>query len=79
LARFSDVDLLSPKRLHLIETIPLAKDNSNRAGLLIDEHGLYLKNVGQSATWKHEFYSCVLRDTKVEDALSNSYVPKTWR
>ena len=79
LAWFSDVDLLLPKRLHIIDTIPLAEDFSNRAGLLIDEQGVYLKNVGQSATWKHEFCSYVLRDTKVEDVLTNRFVPKTWR
>lgn len=79
LAWFSDVDLLLPKRLHIIETIPLAEDYSNRAGLLIDEHGMYLKNVGQSATWKHEFCSYALRDTKVEDVLTNRFVLKTWR
>ena len=79
LAWFSSIDLLLPKRLHIIESIPLAEDFSDRAGLLIDAHGVYLKNVGQSATWKHEFRSYILRDTKVEEVLTNRFVPKTWR
>ncbi len=79
LAWFSDVDLLMPKRLHIIETIPLSEDYSNRAGLLIDEHGVCLKNAGQSATWKHEFRSYVLNNTKVEDVLINRFIPKTLR
>ncbi len=79
LAWFSDVDLLMPKRLHIIETISLSEDYSNRAGLLIDEHGVCLKNAGQSATWKHEFRSYVLNNTKVEDVLINRFIPKTLR
>ena len=79
LAWFSDVDLLMPKRLHIIETIPLSEDYSNRAGLLIDEHGVCLKNAGQSATWKHEFRSYVLNNTKVEDVVINRFIPKTLR
>jgi len=79
LAWFSDVDLLMPKRLHIIETISLSEDYSNRAGLLIDEHGVCLKNAGQSATWKHEFRSYVLNNTKVEDVLINRFISKTLR
>lgn len=79
LAWFSDVEMLLPQRLHLIDRITITDDYSNRAGLLIDEHGVFLKNIGQSATWKHEFRSYALRDTIVKDVLTNRYVPKTWR
>ena len=79
LAWFSDVEMLLPQRLHLIDRITITDDYSNRAGLLIDEHGVFLKNIGQSATWKHEFRSYALRDTIVKDILTNRYVPKTWR
>lgn len=79
LAWFSDVELLLPQRLHLIDRITITDDYSNRAGLLIDEQGVFLKNVGQSTTWKHEFRSYALRDTIVKDVLTNRYVPKTWR
>lgn len=80
LAWFSDVDLLLPQRLHIIDRITITDDYSNRAGLLIDEQGkVFLKNIGQSATWKHKLRSYALRDTIVKDVLTNRYVPKTWR
>ena len=70
-AWFSDVDLLSPNRLHRIAAIPLDTDYSNRAGLLINDQGVVVRNVGQSATWKHEFRSFVLHDTAVKRILNN--------
>lgn len=79
LAWFSDVDMLLPQRLHRLGKIPLTVDYTNRAGLLIDDKGILLKNVGQSATWKHEFRSFVLRDTLVNDVLNELSIPKTWR
>jgi len=79
LAWFSDVELLLPQRLHLIDRMTITDDYSNRAGLLIDERGVFQNNIGQSTTWKHEFRSFVLRDTIVKDVLINKYVPKTWR
>lgn len=79
IAWFSDIDLLLPKRIHKIGTIPIDEDYSNRAGLLIDGDGVYLRNVGQRATWKHEYCSFTLHDANIMDVLSNKYVPKTWR
>lgn len=78
LAWFSDVEMLLPKRIHRIETIPLAVDYYNRAGLLINGKSVAIRNVGQSATWRHEFRSFVLHDTPVESVLNNKYIPKTW-
>ena len=78
LAWFSDVDMLSPRRLHLLGTIPLAVDYTNREGLMNDNHGVLLKNVGQKATWAHEFRSFALRNTFLKDVLSQSFVPKAW-
>lgn len=79
IAWFSDIDLLLPKRIHKIGTISIDEDYSNRAGLLIDGDGVYLRNVGQRATWKHEYCSFTLHDANIMDVLSNKYVPKTWR
>ncbi len=78
LAWFSDVDLLLPNRLHQIATIQLDADYSNRAGLLINDQGVTIRNVGQSATWKHEFRSFALNNTAVKSILNNRFVPKTW-
>ena len=78
MAWFSDTELLLPQRLHLIDRIAITDDYSNRAGLLIDEQGgVYLKNCGQNATWRHEFRSYALRDSRVKDVLTNRYIPKT--
>ena len=79
LAWFSDVEMLLPHRLHRLVTIPLTADYTNRAGLLIDDQGLTLKNVGQRGTWTHTFRSFALRDVKVKDVLDTKYVPKTIR
>ena len=78
LAWFSDVDLLLPNRLHRVATIRLDADYSNRAGLLINDQDVTIRNVGQSATWKHEFRSFTLNDTPVKSILNNRFVPKTW-
>ncbi len=78
LAWFSDADMLSPIRLHRISVIPLDVDYSNRAGLMVNDKGVTIRNVGQSATWKHEFRSFALRDTPVKSILNNRFVPKTW-
>lgn len=79
IAWFSDVEMLLTYRLHRLGIIPLDADYTNRAGLLIDEQGLILKNVGQGGTWAHTFRSFALRDTKVKDVLITKYVPKTIR
>ena len=79
IAWFSDVDMLLPQRLHRLGTIPLDADYTNRAGLLIDDQGVILKNVGQSATWAHTFRSFAIPDIKVKDVLNTKYVPKTRR
>lgn len=77
LAWFSDLEMLLPRRLRPVGTVPLAVDYSDRAGLRIDEHGVRLKNIGQRATWDHSFRSFALRDTAVKDVLSTALVPKT--
>ena len=78
LAWFSDTELLAPRRIHRIGKVNVIGDFSNRAGLLIDGQGsVRLKNVGQSATWKHAFSSFTLRDTVIGDVLSTRSVPKT--
>ena len=80
LAWFSDVEMLLRQRLHRIGTVSVTDDYSNRAGMLIDEQGkILLKNVGQRATWKHEYRAFSLRDAVVEDVLTVKYIPKTQR
>ena len=79
IAWFSDVEMLLPQRLHRLGTILLDADYTNRAGLLIDDNGVILKNVGQSGTWAHTFRSFAIRDIKVQDVLNTKYVPKTRR
>lgn len=78
-AWFSDIELLMPQRLHIVGTITLDEDYSNRAGLLIDDQSVYNRNVGQRETWKHGFRSFAISNAKVGDVLSNKYIPKTWR
>ena len=77
LAWFSDVERLLPHRLHQIDSIPVVGDYTNRAGLLIDDHGVSISNVGQKATWKHEFCSFVLHDALVKDVLDETSLPIT--
>ena len=79
LAWFSAVEMLPPPRLHRLGTIPLSVDYTDRAGLRTDDRGVLLKNVGQRATWNHEFRSFALRDTHVKDVLNGSFVPRTWQ
>ncbi len=79
LAWYSGVEMLLPHRLHRLGTMPLTADYTNRAGLLIDDQGIILKNVGQSGTWTHTYRSFALRDIKVKDVLDTKYVPKTMR
>ncbi len=75
-AWFSDVELLSARRMHLVGSVEVTGDYTNRAGLHESEdRSLSVTNIGQSATWKHTFRAFALRDTTVGDTLSAACFP----
>ena len=77
-AWFSDVELLSARRMHLVGRSDVTGDYTNRAGLHESrDGGLSITNVGQSAAWKHTFRTFALRDAAVRDTLSAGCFP--WR
>ena len=77
-AWFSDVELLSAHRMHLVGRSDVTGDYTNRAGLHESrDGGLSITNVGQSAAWKHTFRAFALRDAAVRDTLSAGCFPKS--
>lgn len=66
-AWFSSEELLSPRRLHLIGQTEISKSYKNKLGLHTSETEVNCTNVGQSFTWKHEFRSYYLKDSKILD------------
>ena len=76
-AWFSDIELLSPRRLHYVGKTSVVGDFTNRAGLYEAENGsLFLSNIGQRATWKHTFRSFSIRNTTIRETLYSSSLPK---
>ena len=77
-AWFSDVELLSARRIHRVGRSDVTGDYTNRAGLHESrDGGLSITNVGQSAAWKHTFRAFALRDAAVGDTLSAARFPKS--
>ena len=75
-AWFSDAELLSARRMHLVGRAEAAGDYTNRAGLHESEdRSLSVTNIGQCATWKHTFRAFALRDAAVGDTLSAACFP----
>lgn len=69
LAWFSPIDLLSKKRMHVIQQIHIQKNYLNRFGLHTDEKTVTNTNCGQRSTWSHSFRSLLLPNCSISDVL----------
>ena len=78
LAWFPAISMLPASRLHITDRTEVVGDFSNRAGRFYDGETLIIKNCGQAKTWKHEFYAARIPETKMNEVLVSTNLPKTY-
>lgn len=77
-AWFSDVDMLSKRRIHICGTLNICDNYNNRAGFAYEENeSVTIYNCGQSLTWKHQFRSFSFPSALLNYVLSSNNLPKT--
>lgn len=70
LAWFSDVSMLSPKRIHFVGKIKINNYYYNRYGIIVKaDSSVHISNYGQPKTWSHEFRSLQFHNILVRDII----------
>ena len=77
-AWFSRIDLLPSRQIHKIGTVDITGSFQGRAGLVVSQQGMYLKNCGQRDTWRHTFQSYRIPNCCMKDVLQPSTFRKTF-
>ncbi len=76
-AWFGSDSILAERQRHIVGRIEVTASYSGRAGLLRDDRQSSCQNVGQAATWKHNYRSFYKADSLVKSTLSPAFFPKT--
>lgn len=70
-AWFGDVDLLAPKRIHIIEEVSITRNFQNKYGIRIDAgRSVCITNCGQNQTWSHAFRQIKFDNATMQDFLN---------
>ena len=76
-AWFYELSVLKSKYRHKIGSVEIDGDYNSRCGMLIDDGGISCRNVGQSATWSHDYKAFNLPQRKLSALLNPQALPKT--
>lgn len=76
-AWFDELSVLKSKYRHKIGSLQIDGDYNGRCGMLIDDGGISCRNVGQSATWLHDYKAFNLPQRKLSALLDPQALPKT--
>ena len=70
-AWFGDVDLLSPRRIHIVGEVSVFTNYKNKFGLKIEANrSVCITNCGQTSTWAHSFRQISFNNLKIKDFVS---------
>ena len=76
-AWFSNIDMLSKRRIHICGAINICDNYNNRAGFsYIENTSITNYNCGQNLTWKHQFRAFYLPNVLTNYVLNASHLPK---
>ena len=79
-AWFSDIDMLSKRRIHICGAINICDNYNNRAGFsYIENTSITNYNCGQNLTWKHQYRSLSFSSVSLNYVLNPKNLPKMMR
>ena len=69
LAWFDELSLLPPIRIHILGVLQITKEYRNMFGLSITHGAFICTNIGQAATWKHDYCALSFHGERISDVL----------